>query len=290
MKFTMYYGFSQMLEKVGIEKTAEYASKMGFESVEILADFYFGNMNPIPDVESARKVRAVLEMYNLPVACYSVCMNLWSSNAAKQKTKEQQMFQLVDVAAELGAPYFHHTLLPYLKVTKDMPDFDRAVAAAVEAAVKIADYAKQYGIICIYEDQGCYINGVNGFKAFFSEMKCRCDNVGICGDLGNILFVNEYPQDFLQEFISDIKHVHVKDYLMKQSKESPGWYWLSAKDDIWLRDTMIGSGVVDFKTCMDILKQAGYTGRFALENGHPEPYEQGVYQAMEYLDRIWRTS
>lgn len=48
-----------------------------------------------------------------------------------------------------------------------------------------------------------------------------------------------------------------------------------------------GHGVIDVEACMKILKDAGYNGAFALEISHPEPYEKGVEQAMEYLKRYW---
>ena len=105
--------------------------------------------------------------------------------------------------------------------------------------------------------------------------------------MGNILYVNEMPEPFLKAFIEDICHVHVKDYLWKKGLVSPGMYWNRGKADSWLRETMVGSGVVDFEACMKILKEAGYEGAFALELNHPEPYEAGVQQAMEYLRRYW---
>ena len=193
---------------------------------------------------------------------------------------------LVEVAAELGSPYFHHTLLPGDVRQGSPSSYKEGVRAAVEAAAQIADYAADFGIICIYEDQGQYVNGVEGFRGFWTEMKKRCKNVGICGDFGNILYVNETPEAFLEVYSRDICHVHVKDYLWKKGAISPGRYWCRGKGDSWLRDTMVGSGVIDFAACIKILNEAGYSGAFALELLHPEPYEAGVHQAMEYLKKF----
>lgn len=283
-EFAMYSGFSEKICAEGVEEAAKYARKMGFSAVEFLADFFFGQLNAVPDVEAALEARKVLDKYKLPVACYSVAVNLWNNAEAEKLLMEQ-----IDVAHTLGAPYLHHTLLPWLVLDQDSPSFEDAVRDVVERAVRVADYAKTKGMMCIYEDQGYYVNGVRGFRVFFEEMKKRCDNVGVCGDLGNILFVNERPEEFLREFIRDVRHVHVKDYLRKCGNTSPGRYWSSAKGNCWLRDTMVGSGVVDFETSLRILKEGGYQGRFALENGHPEPYEEGVLQAMELVGKLWET-
>lgn len=273
----MYTGFSEMIGEIGIEKAADYAKSLGYTSVELYEEVLPGRKYAIPDVASARAVKAVLEERGLSVACYSVYADIWQSEGTVNA-----LMNLVEIAGELGSPFFHHTLLP-----GTVPSYEEGIRAAVDAAARIADYAATFGLTCIYEDQGQYVNGVEGFQGFWSEMKKRCGNVGICGDLGNILFVNETPEAFLKAYIKDICHVHVKDYLWKKGPVSPGRYWNRARGDSWLRDTMVGSGVVDFEACMKILKEAGYEGAFALELNHPEPYEAGVGQAIEYLKRYW---
>ncbi len=291
MEFAAYAGFSRYILENGFEKAAAYAKKLGFSAVEMLADKKY---NPVPDVETARQAKHTFDKYGLRVACHSVCVNLWDSESKHSygfkisKADEQFLLNQVEVAAVLGSPYVHHTLLPWLTLPADAPDYEEAIETVVEAAVRIADYAATFGITCIYEDQGYYVNGIEGFYGFFSKMKARCKNVGICGDLGNILFVNETPEAFLEANMKDVCHVHIKDYLWKKAKVSPGIYWHHAKEYSWLRDTMIGNGVVDFEVCMKLLKDAGYDGYFSLENAHPEPYEVGVQQAMEYLERCWQ--
>ena len=278
----MYSKFSERVLQYGIENTAEYAAQLRFSSVEYFVDAFCEESNPILSVEKAKEVKEVLDRFNLPVVCCSVYADLWNNPEG-----EKFLMKQVEIAATLGSPYFHHTLLSWIELPEDAPDYEEGIKDAVEAAVRIAKYADTFGITCIYEDQGYYVNGVEGFKGFWNEMKKRCRNVGICGDMGNILFVNEKPQDFLKAYIKDICHIHVKDYLWKKGTEKPGRYWLKTKDGSWLCDTIIGDGVVDVDSCMDILKNAGYEGYFALENSHPEPYEEGVKQAMMSLEKCW---
>lgn len=282
MNFTMYTGFTRMVGQVGLEKTAEYAAGLGFTSIEMLSNGFSKNPGVIPDAATAREARTVLEQKGLSVACHSVYINLWQDEAAVRRAME-----LVEIAAALGAPYFHHTVLTGEASAEDAPEFDDAINAAVEAAEKIANHAEKLGITCIYEDQGDYLNGVEGFGAFYREMKRRCKNVGVCGDVGNILFVAEKPEAFFEAFIEDICHVHIKDYLLKEADAAPGTYWKKTANNKWLRETIVGDGVINIKACMKILKEGGYKGAFALENGHPEPYEAGVVQAMENLKRFW---
>ena len=191
MKFTMYYGFTDNVLSMGIEKASETALRLGFSSVEMFANLVSGETNSIEDVKTAKRVRKVLEQYNLPLACYSVYVNLW-----RNPEGEKELIKQLEIAAELGSPYFHHTLLPWLTLSDSRPDHQEALEEAVEAAARIATYADALGVTCIYEDQGYYVNGIEGFRGFWEEMKKYSNNIGICGDLGNILFVNEKPEDF----------------------------------------------------------------------------------------------
>lgn len=282
MKFTMYTGFSENVAEKGIEGAAEYAAGLGFSSVEFFVNANSGVLTSkiLPDVGAAEHARKVLEQAGLSAACHSVFVDLY-----KQEENEKNLLQQAEIAGALGAPFLHHTLLPFYRTGENKPGYEEAIEKVVEVAGRVADYAATLGLTCIYEDQGGYVNGVEGFGGFWKKMKQRCKNVGICADLGNILYVGETPKPFLEAFAEDVCHVHVKDLLQKTTEVSPGRYWMRTMNGWWLRNTMVGSGVVDFEACLKILKKADYQGSFALENNHPEPYEDGVYQAMEYLRR-----
>lgn len=281
MEFTMYARFLQTLEAYGPEQTAQRAKQMGFSSVEILETTDPGHPCVIPDVTAAKQVRRIFEAAGLRFACYSVGTNLYHNPQA-----EQSLCRHAEIASALGAPYLHHTSLPWLQLDDQTPDFEQAIETAADAAARVARFAAPLGITCIYEDQGMYVNGLTGFGRFFSEMKNRCHNVGICADVGNILFVDEGPVPFFQKFHKDICHVHLKDYLRKPGPQSPGLYWLPTKGGNWVRDTMVGHGVIDLAGCIRVLKETGYNGALALELEHPEPFEEGVRQAMDYIGRF----
>lgn len=281
MQFTMYSGFSERIVKDGIEKAAQCAAEAGFTAVEFL-EYLTGETSLIvPNLISAARIKKELSRQGLGVACYSAVANIW-----KNQTREQSFKQALEIAAELGAPYFHHTLLPWLKPPMDAPAFEDGIKMAIEAAAQVADYARSLGIVCIYEDQGRYINGVAGFGAFYWELKKICSNIGVCLDLGNILFVNERPETFLTAFKDEICHVHVKDYLRKNSAVSPGEMWLPGKDNQWLCETELGKGVVDIKRCMKLLISNGYAGGYSLETSDEEPFVENARRTMNYLRTI----
>lgn len=283
MEFTMFYGFNQRISAMGFEKAIIEVKELGFSSVELLGNTNPGTRDAVRDLLEAKYLRSLLKRYDIYEACYSVVADFWNNPNVEEGLKKH-----IEIAAELGSPYVHHTVLPgnYTPETGG-PSHEDAIKRAVECSVRTADFAKDFGITCLYEDQGNYANGVKGFGDFYNEVKKSCSNVGVCADLGNILFVDEDPQPFIETYIQDVRHVHIKDYLRKYQKESPGERWAAGKNNSWMRDTVVGDGVIDVEACIKILKDAGYNGCFAFENGHKEPYLPGTQQAMYLLNKYW---
>ena len=191
MEFAMYAGFSDVLKEKGAAVAAERAAELQVTAVEMFEFAGAGYPSVIPGRESARKVRAALKARGLHVCCWSAYADLYTDAEA-----EASLCRQAELASEIGSPFLHHTLLPWLELGEGSPAFEEAVEKAVDAAARIAKYAEPLGITCIYEDQGMYINGVENFGIFLREMKNRCKNVGVCGDMGNIFFVDEKPEDF----------------------------------------------------------------------------------------------
>jgi len=280
MNYSFYTRFTEMLTRDGAQKTAEYACTMGFASVEMLDGI--GHIPVIPDTKTAEDIRRIFAEYDLSFACYSVGCNVYGNPAS-----EDALVRHAEIAAALGCPYLHHTLKTGLTMNEDAPSVDAVLDEVTAAAIRIADRAKPLGVTCIYEDQGMYANGTANFGRFYREVHRVCDNTGVCGDFGNILFVDEDPATFLSAFASDIRHVHVKDYLRKSFADTvPTGGWYPTKHGQYLRDTTVGAGIIDIPACMKILRDAGYNGAYALELCHPEPFEDGVRIAMRYMDAI----
>ena len=281
MKFAMYSRFIPTLARLGTEKTADELLRLGLTHAEVLEVTGRTTARVIDDTKTAEALKKTFASRGLGFACYSVGTTLWQNPEA-----EKELVYHAELAAALGSPYLHHTLLSWLRLPECPPGREEALQFASEAAIRVARAAKPLGITCIYEDQGLYANGVEGFGTFYREVKRVCDNVGVCGDMGNTLFAGEEPEDFFRAYAGDIKHVHVKDYIRKHSPEQPGKYWIpveGGKNGNWVRDTLVGDGTVNISACMDVLRSVGYDGVFALELEHPEPFEEGILQAEKVL-------
>lgn len=282
MNYTFYTNFIEMLARDGAEKTAAYARDHGFSSVEVLESTGEGHPHTVPDVRTAQEVRRIFEAYGLSVACYSVGCDVYQNPAA-----EEVLVRHAEIAGALGCPYLHHTLKTGLSMGDAPPSYDEVLSDVTAAAIRVANRSADFGVTCLYEDQGMYVNGIENFGRFYREVHRMAPNTGVCGDFGNILFVDEDPAAFLSVFAADILHVHVKDYLRKSFDSIvPGGGWYPTKHGRYLRDTTVGAGIIDIPACMKVLHKAGYSGAYALELCHPEPFEYGVWTAMQYLDHI----
>lgn len=289
MNFTMYAKFHKRVREHGIEEAADYASSLGFSSVEFI-DWAKADWDMlVPDKKTATHFRKVLADRSLSVACYSVVANLYEAGMTPDTVTETERYLMhyVEMAAELGSPFLHHTLLLGQKRTPDLP-LETALALILPAVTRVARYAHSLGVTCIYEDQGEYFNGVSDFAAFFRAIKAECPWVGVCGDVGNVLFVDASPAAFFRAFAKDILHAHVKDYVSAReplSKEG----WAASTGGVWLKECVVGEGVVDVPACISILREEGYCGAFALENNHEEDFAEGCKIAMQLVEKHFAT-
>lgn len=280
MDVSMYSKFYLAVKEQGIERAAEYAKRLGFSSVEFF-DFASKNwVKTVADVETAKRFRNVLENCGLHTACYSVAVCLYDPDSADgiNHDAEQLLMQYAEYAAALGSPFLHHTIT--LSTDQAPLPYNEMLTTLLPAVVRVAKYAASLGIRCIYEDQGLYFNGVKGFGDFYRAVKAEEPTVGICGDIGNVLFVDESPVDFFREFASEFAHVHLKDYIDCAPDEVGA---CKTRGGRIIRDTVIGQGFIDTVTCLNLLKESGYTGAIALENSHREDYPTGVRAAMKLI-------
>ncbi len=276
MRFTMYDQFTELVRVRGTESAAEYAVAHGFSAVEFLGTVH----PPYASVAEAKEARRVLEAHGLSVSCYSVGTTLYGAPA-----EEKRLLCHADIAAALGSPFLHHTLHCALTRPPDAPAFETVLEDVLPRAARVAAHAAGVGLTCLYEEQGMYFNGVKNFGSFFRRMQALADNVGVCADLGNILFADESATDFVRAFAQDTRHVHIKDYRRVHGTPQDSAPALRSMSGVGLVEAAVGEGDAQVSECLSILKDAGYRGEFSLELGFrfPHPYEEIAAQDMAYL-------
>ncbi|MBR2353703.1 MAG: sugar phosphate isomerase/epimerase [Clostridia bacterium] len=268
MIFTNYTQFYRDRDERGMEYAAAHTKALGFDGVE-----YYGRAQS-ELWRDAKNDRQILDHEGLTVSCYSVGVRLYTDD---RKTVEEQMARHIEAAAILGSPYLHHTLYPtYSKESLHTDSYRRVLDAIVDLAERIANRCGKYGVTCLYEPQGIYFNGVEGLAQIYGELKTRGCPVGICGDFGNSFFVDVDPRAVFERFASDIRHVHVKDYLLTDAilPDRKAYESMSGKR---IYEVALGEGSVDFAHGFRTLRTVGYNGAVSFEfDGSDEELRRSI--------------
>ena len=257
MKFSNYSLFSTEQNTKGLEYALEHTAKLGFDAVEWIDRADMDNPK-IADVKAANTVKKELDGRELSLTCYSLLLNL---AAEDYEVQMERAFRNIEYAAILGAPYFHHTVVPHYNYSElaktSREDMLRLVADRAET---VAKRCNEYGIVCLYEPQGIFFNGVKGLSLLLGEMKSRGCKVGICGDTGNSMFVDTPPIEIFKTFIDDIKHVHVKDYAYSDKDLEKSYRTLRGKI---IYETALGGGGCSPDACLELVRD--YPGNISFE-------------------------
>lgn len=259
MQLTNYIAFRNDYRKHGIEYATERSARLGFDSVEFLD--LCPTESCIPESINASDVRHVCEQNGVKVACYSLGADLLVNDHAELK---RQLCRQIDFAADIGSPFFHHTLVMSLIPDPRVPSYEAIFDSIVEMAVWIAKRCDLYKLTCLYEPQGMYFNGVDGLKRLFERVRQECSNVAICGDVGNSLFVDVSANEIYDTFVDSIRHVHVKDFQVSDQPFESGICFRS-RSGKFLRECELGQGIVDFSYCFQKLKEQNYQGAVSFE-------------------------
>ena len=269
----MYAFFTDILRKEGAAEAARFARSCGFEAAEILEAVRPGAPYLFADVQAVERARAMMDAQGVRCACWSVSINILSDTLGPQSDRSgvEMLKRSADHARIMGAPFLHHTLtIGYTPPEGALPTVEALLPRLLERAEQVAAYANGIGLTVLYEPQGFYVNGLDGFSVFYEAMKARGYDVGVCGDVGNSLYVGCDPTAFFARYAVEVRHVHLKDLhiedaVLHRGNTAASRRWDAIRDGRYVTETLLGDGDVDLDACMQALHQAGYRGRYALE-------------------------
>ena len=256
MKKSNYTHFHKDVKQYGIDYAIQHTLNAGFEAVEVFDNPGFSRW--LSDNESFLHLQEKLISSKLDVSCFSALTNLLADNVGEIM---ENLHGLIELAAKLGSPYFHHTLVPELKFFDDEPTFESVFERVADNAEKIALWCNQNNLVCLYEPQGKYFNGINNLKFLIDEMRKRGRIVGVCGDTGNSMFVDCAPDKLFEFFKDDVKHIHLKDYKIVDTPQGKFYKIINGK---YLIPAPVGLGNANVKACLQCL--GDYSGYFSIES------------------------
>lgn len=281
----MKLGFFGMPQEVSSYREAvDISVANGLQYIELYNGWEFDGRLSLPELlQNAGEWKAYADSKGIMVSCFSAHTDVVGPGREAAITK---LKNLAEVCAVVGSPYLHHTLAPSLDPAA-VTDTDMAFERAVSAVREICDYAAALGVKCLYEPQGMIFNGSRAMERLLNEVGRE---IALVADVGNPLFVDEPPEQFVARFADRIAHVHIKDYLVKERAcGDPGRYWHQTKGGNYLRDTIAGHGHVKLYAVFCSLLKAGYAGAYSLECSgleHCHPYAAAL--DIENVKRIYQ--
>lgn len=256
-----------------LEKSIEYAANDGFQGIEL---FPTKTMFEEGWEDEAKRLREALDKNN--ITCPTFSHGLLSI----VKNPDEALFALkrcIDVAEILGSSNFHHTI-EMIAYHDKVKIYQEVEPTCVKICKEAAEYAGEKGIWCIYEDQGFLFNTVDRLGTFLNKINCK--NTGICLDVGNSLWHEVNPIEYVAAFPSLIRHVHLKDYIYKSK------YMGSASrmtfSGNYVVGVPIGYGIVDFEAIFTMLLKANYDGFYSLEGISYPDLDEGLKINLENID------
>ena len=243
------------------EAAVEFMKKNGFthcEPIDTPATSFFAT------VAEAKAFKAMLDEAGLGCNCLSVAINMYPNSAAAVEVLKKK----TEIVAALGARYLHHTV--YMNLVKDesAPGRDELFDAVLPYEAEVVRYAKSLGVDIIFEPQGKYVNGMEGFCSFFDRLRALpgCESVGVCYDNGNVIFDSCDPYEFLKKYLPYVRNVHIKDYAYVEGSTE-------GKPVVYLHDNgrsfeevPVGQGMMRVKECVKLLQDYGYSGSYSMES------------------------
>lgn len=272
-QLSMYAFFTDILRRESALEAARFARGCGFEAAEILEAVRPGAAFLFADTDDALRARAQMDAHGVRCACYSVSINILSDvlGPGQNCSGIEVLKRSADYASILGSPFLHHTLtIGYQPPCSCVQTVEDLLPALLERAGQVAAYANSIGLTVLYEPQGFYVNGLDGFSLFYQAMKARGYRVGVCGDTGNSLYVGCDPVAFFERYAAEIRHVHLKDLhiendVLNRQNATASRHWDAIRDGRYITEALLGKGMVDLDACLRALDRVGYAGAYSLE-------------------------
>ncbi len=266
------------------DQVIEFCVKNDMKGLELFPMLELTDGNP----ETARSIAQKAREKGLEITCFSAGVDLAAPDG---KAKAQQLKRWADCAAAAGSPYLHHTLALSLTPSYGEVTYQDIRDRVTPLAREVFDYAGDKGVLCLYEDQGLYCNGAVRFGDFLGNLNRPAR---VCLDVGNCMFVDELPEHFAGLFLPLVKHVHLKDYLIRPaSMPHPGEACYITAAGNYLLELPMGYGSVNFETVFAMLLRQGYDGWFSTEYTGPgdvEALELGVRNVRRYYNNARYTA
>ncbi|ESW59380.1 MAG: sugar phosphate isomerase [Rhodobacter sp. CACIA14H1] len=243
----VYSGFPVWVPSYPLEDVIKRLARIGYDAIEIGA----AAPHAFPDYLSPQRrqeIRHVLDGEGIAVSSMlpapggGAGYNVASPDAPERSAAIEMYKKVTDLCSEWGAPTLLYVAGWQVFGTGRPQALDWTTAALAE----IADYAAAAGISVAVEPTSADSNLIDSCDDVIALMDAvNRPNVGAMFDTYHTLYRNEVPSDYVYRLGKRLRHIHLAD----ANREPPG------------------SGVVDYVSLIQSLRDVGYEGYLTMEIG-----------------------
>ena len=271
-----FYSFD---EKVDHREAMEQCAKAGYEGVELVVS-ETGELNMKTTEKEMLAMREMAEGMGLSI-CSVGAWNLWAYNLVSDDKETAEyakgiIRQELTAAAVCGADTI--LVVPGWVGTPFAPGvvpYDKAYERAQAAFFELSDFAAKLGVCIGVENVGnAFLLSPLEMKRFIDEI--GSDYVGVYFDVGNILYLDGYPDQWIHILGDRIRKLHFCDY-------RAGGRSLDRFVDLL-------AGDVDFEAVMQAARDVGYDDWAIVEflPGYKRYPYQAIINAKLSMDLIMK--
>lgn len=243
----VYSGFPVWVPSYPLEDVIKRLARIGYDAIEIGA----AAPHAFPDYltpQRRKEIRRILDGEGIAVSSMlpapggGAGYNVASSDAPERAAAIEMYKKVTDLCSEWGAPTLLYVAGWQVFGTGRPQALDWTTAALAE----IADYAAASGISVAVEPTSADSNLIDSCDDVIALMDAvNRPNVGAMFDTYHTLYRNEVPSDYVYRLGKRLRHIHLADV----NREPPG------------------SGVVDYVSLIQSLRDVGYEGYLTMEIG-----------------------
>ncbi|MDQ0089398.1 sugar phosphate isomerase/epimerase [Paenibacillus anaericanus] len=264
---------------MNILEAIEWVAENGGEHIEIVPFGFDFEGNPELEDQIREKAAAV----GIDVSNYAIGANFITNSEEVYEAEIARVISEVDRANRLGAKLMRHDVAS--RPDTSIVNFNEDLERIAVACQRIADHAKQYGIITSVENHGYYVQASDRVQALLHAV--NRPNFKTTLDVGNFVCVDEDPISAVKKNIPFASMVHIKDFYIRPAHRNPGDGWFPSASGNFLRGAISGQGDLDLWEILRIVKQSGYDGYLSIEYEGMEECTKGTKIALDNVKRIW---
>jgi len=262
-------GFPAEKGTMSFEDCVKFAKEAGFDGYDMMCFHLEG------DGAEAKKI---LEKYGMTMSGVSIIVEFASAETPEEFNKcFAYAREHMDRAAAAGCKNI--MLVPTVYTTKPGISRERASQNMIAGFRACMEYGEKLGLTFsaeTLESLAVPLASATEMRRYFD----RFPSLKYSHDTGNLLVMNEKPAEMYECFKDRVLAVHFKD-MEYSEKRTPSM----TPQGKYLRTTELGTGLVDFREQLKLLKRDGFRGYILLEGAvqHTDDKLEDQRKTLEYF-------